>query len=102
MAKTSTAVSVEVHFTEGFFDDDIRLLSNGSELKKLTLTTRMQTGLADITTLKLESAKEVTLKCAKRSLTATIEADATTPFVIVALRDGQFEITASKQSPGYL
>lgn len=95
-------ISIEVHFTEGFHDDNIRLLSEGSELTKLTLKTRMQTGLADITTLKLESGKEVTLKCEDQSLTGAFKVDATTPFIIVALRDGAFEIASSEHSPGYV
>lgn len=102
MSQTSKTIPIEVHFTQGFYDDHIRLLHDGAAPTKTTLTTRMQTGLAEIITLKLEGGQEVTLECTKRSLTAKIKIDAAAPFVIVALRDGTFDIAASEHRPGYL
>ena len=62
----------------------------------------MQTGLADILTLKIDDGKEVTLTCKDKSLKTAFTVDAATPFVGVALRDGTFELTMSDQQPGYL
>lgn len=101
-SKSAPVTPVEVHFTEGFFEDDIRVVCEGTELTRLALTTRMQTGLAEIATLKLTTGKEVTLECTERALRTTITVDAATPFVTVALRDGAFDISASDHSPGYL
>lgn len=102
LSEAASAPPVEVHFTEGFFDDDVQVICNDAVLLRLHLTTRMQTGLADIAKLQLTDEKEVTLECSNRSLATTFFVDATTPFVKVALRDGVFDITASQHSPGYL
>lgn len=98
----ASAQTLEVHFTDGFFQDDMTVLLDGAELAHLTLTTRMQTGLADILTLHIDSGKEVTLRCVNKSLEAAFTVDAATPFVGVSLRDDNFELTMSDQQPGYL
>jgi hypothetical protein len=102
VSEPASAPPFEVHFTQGFFDDDMQVICDGAVLIQLNLTTRMQTGLAQIAALPLTNKKEVTLECKKRSLATTFFVDATTPFVSVALRDGVFDITASQHSPGYL
>lgn len=102
VSDVAPAVSIEVHFTEGFFNDEMGVFCDGSELIRLILTTRLQSGLADTATFQLESGKEVTLECKAKSLTTSFHVDGATPFVRVAMRDGTFDITASDQSPGYL
>lgn len=100
--KSDQIVPVEIHFTDGFFEDVVHISAGQTDVMTEPLKTRMQTGLAHIEILQLETGREVTLESEKRHLKTTITVDATKPFITVAARDGVFEVTAFERTPGYL
>lgn len=94
--------AIECHFTEGFYGQEVRLLHGDEELAKLTLRTRMQTGLAHVERLKIKSGEEVKVEISDLDLVATIQVDAATPFVTVALEEGELRVASTATTPGYL
>jgi hypothetical protein len=97
-----TTTSVEFHFREGFRGVRIDILGGGRVLAQVLAKTRFQSGLAHIEILELHDGDEVQLLIGELNLETDIKVDATRPFVLVELMDGNLRVEDTATRPGYV
>ncbi|MFM9851320.1 MAG: hypothetical protein ACKVOJ_00735 [Sphingomonadaceae bacterium] len=94
--------SYELHFCDGFADDDVSILIDGKAYRSLTLTTKMQIGLAHIEPLVLKSGQMVTIEIAKDHIRTELRLKKDRPFIKVNKYEDAVATESTDVSPGYL
>jgi hypothetical protein len=94
---------VTVSLEDGFAQDSVLLRIDGTTAYEGTdLTTRMQTGLAAAVQVDASDASSLEVALPDRGLSRTIDLDGSaTPFVRVAIVDGDLAVTATGEAPYY-
>lgn len=95
-------INVELHFQEGFSGEAVDISVNGKPASHLVAKTRVQTGLAQIERLSLANGDTVRITIPATGAETSIKASTAQPYVAVNLTDGQINIQARKDSPGYM
>lgn len=94
--------TIELHFREGFRGVQIDILSGRQLLTQVFAKTRFQSGLAHIESLNLHDGDEVRLLIGELGIETDFKVDATRPFVLVELMDGNLRVGDTATRPGYV
>lgn len=97
-----TKFSIEIHFQEGFVDDEMKIIVSGKlRHHAKDLNTKLMLGLADIVTLevKVDELIEIT---GRDNFTIGFKANPSDPFVTISKKDKETKIGFRENTPGYL
>jgi hypothetical protein len=93
---------VEIHFQEGFLNDELRLLVNSTLVETFNLNTRLQTGLASIKKLDVNPGSTIQVVMPGHEIKGQFIVDQAHRYVKVNIKEGKVVISATDQMPGYL
>ena len=93
-------MKVELHFTEGFDGDPVEVVSEGVLLGRLTLTTRLQIGLAEI--MPVEADGDIRVMLPERRIAVQFPIRSAEPYVEIRLVEDELVAIHLDRSPGYL
>jgi hypothetical protein len=96
------AVTVTIHFQDGFFGEAMELWRGDARLASWALNTRLQTGLAAIERVSLEPGERVRLIVKGSGKAADIDVPRDGGVLAVNLEDGVPKVRFVDEEPGYL
>lgn len=96
------AVTVTIHFQDGFFGEAVELWQGSKRLGAWTLNTRLQTGLAAIERVSLEPGEQAQLVVKGSGKAADIEVPREAGVLLVNLEGGTPRVRFVDHEPGYL
>ncbi len=96
------AAKIEFHFQEGFTGETVVLSVNGTELSRVTVQTRLQTGLAAIEAVEIAPGRSATITIPGTRLSATHTVTATDRWITVNRRGDALSMVSVSSSPGYV
>ena len=91
----------EFHFQEGFYKNDVRIEADGRILAEHQITTRMQTGLAEIVSLQLAHGTPVAIHIQPGDLLKEIALTEKETYVIIRKQDDILNVQMQQTLPGY-
>lgn len=92
----------ELHFTEGFHATPVELRIADHALQVFVLTTKVQTGLADIHTFEAQPGQKAELSLPSEGVRAEVTLGATGIFLTAQLQDGRLDLRSSPEQPGHM
>lgn len=98
-----SAVSVELHFQDGFRNETLLVEQAGEVVLKVEATTETMLALAEIVTLDAKPGEELLVRMQTQpdqAVAVTVDADA--PYVLINFADGTLTAELQSRLPGYM